>query len=150
MSDQVTEQAGSDFAVVDTMIASAIIVGTRSTKTADLLNRYERYLRGVSPVISFATVAELRYGALKAKWGPGRVQPMEDWIHKAAVVLPDNDLVDVCANLRNECEKRGHGLKDQKHDSDRWIAATAIRYNIPLISDDRIFNGVPGLRLLQV
>ena len=29
----------------------------------------------------------------------------------------------------------------------RWIAATALRFNIPLVSNDRIFVGTPGLIL---
>jgi predicted nucleic acid-binding protein len=31
------------------------------------------------------------------------------------------------------------------HDADRWIAATAIRLGIPLISNDGIFADAPGL-----
>jgi predicted nucleic acid-binding protein len=30
---------------------------------------------------------------------------------------------------------------------DRWIAATAIRLGIPLVFNDNIFRGVPGLEL---
>jgi hypothetical protein len=33
---------------------------------------------------------------------------------------------------------------------DRWIAATALRLGDPLVSDDRIFEGVPGLVLESV
>ena len=31
--------------------------------------------------------------------------------------------------------------------ADRWIAATAIRLGIPLVSNDTIFKAVPGLTL---
>jgi tRNA(fMet)-specific endonuclease VapC len=149
VADQVGAQVSSAYAVVDTMIASAMIVGTRRPSTATLLNRYDDHLRGVSVLLSFATVTELRFGALKGGMGPKRVAEIEDWIRKVAVVLPDNDLVNVCARLRYDCQKQGHGLKDKIHDSDRWIASTAIRYDVPLISDDGIFKDAPGLRLLQ-
>jgi tRNA(fMet)-specific endonuclease VapC len=33
------------------------------------------------------------------------------------------------------------------HDADRWIAATAIRLGISLVSNDGIFDHVPGLQL---
>lgn len=150
MVDQVDQQTNLAFAVVDTMLASAILVGARHHRAADLLRRYHNHLHGISIVLSFASVSELRFGALKGQWGSARLQHMEEWFHQIAVVMPDNDLVETCANLRFECEKQGHGLSDKIHDSDRWIASTAVRYNVPLISDDRIFSGAPNLRLLQV
>ena len=33
------------------------------------------------------------------------------------------------------------------HDADRWIAATALRLGVPLVSNDQIFKNVPGLVL---
>jgi predicted nucleic acid-binding protein len=150
VSDQVSERASTSFAVVDTMIASAILVGNRHPKAADLLHRYQEHLRGMSIVLSFASVCELRYGAMKGQWGPARIGRMEDWFRQISIVMPDNDLVETCANLRHECQKQGHGLKDKVHDSDRWIASTAIRHNVPLISDDRVFSGAPVLHLLQL
>jgi tRNA(fMet)-specific endonuclease VapC len=140
----------ADLAVVDTVIISAILVGKQRSRTAELLNRYDIHLRGLSIVLSFATVCELRYGSLKGEWPDARKQRMEDWFSEVAtVVMPDNDLVSVCASLRDQCRRLGHALSDKIHDSDRWIAATAIRHGIPLISDDRIFRGVPDLALFQ-
>jgi predicted nucleic acid-binding protein len=150
VTDQAGEQRAGDIAVVDTMIASAILIGAGHPKSADLLERYSPHLRGVSVVLSFATVCEIRYGALKRNFGQRRVDAMEEWFRKVTVVLPDNDLVHACARLRAECWSQGHGLADKVHDSDRWIASTAIRYDIPLISDDRVFVGVPALNLIQV
>ena len=75
---------------------------------------------------------------------------MEAWFREvAAIVMPDNDLVMICASLRDTCRRNGHALSDKIHDSDRWIASTAIRHKIPLVSDDKIFRDVPGLDLLQ-
>jgi predicted nucleic acid-binding protein len=45
------------------------------------------------------------------------------------------------------CERVGHGLAQPHHDADRWIAATAIRLGIPLISHDMLFKQAPGLIL---
>lgn len=45
------------------------------------------------------------------------------------------------------CEAAGHALGQPEHNADRWIAATAIRHDIPLVSNDRIFRVVPGLVL---
>jgi tRNA(fMet)-specific endonuclease VapC len=152
VSAQDPEDAPSPIlAVADTVIVSALLVGSQRTREAELLKRYDTHLRGRSLVLSFATVAELRYGALKGEWSSSRRQIMEDWFSDTAtIVMPDNDLVNICASLRDTCRKNAHALNAKDHDSDRWIASTAIRYNIPLISDDGIFRDVPGLTLLQV
>ncbi len=143
-------EAGQALAVADTHMVSAILVGRNRDREAKLLERYAAHLRGKSLVLSFATVCELRYGGLKAGWAPARTEQMEAWFREvAAIVMPDNDLVTICAGLRDECRRNGHALSDKVHDSDRWIASTAIRHKIPLISDDTIFRNVPSLALLQ-
>jgi predicted nucleic acid-binding protein len=57
------------------------------------------------------------------------------------------ELVLVHAQLRVDCRMAGHALADQAHNADRWIAATAIRLGLPLLSNDGIFRGVSGLEL---
>jgi tRNA(fMet)-specific endonuclease VapC len=47
--------------------------------------------------------------------------------------------------LRVDCERIGHALGQRDHDADRWIAATALRLGVPLVSNDKIFENVPGL-----
>ncbi len=49
--------------------------------------------------------------------------------------------------LRVACERIGHALGQRDHDADRWIAATALRLGIPLVSTDHIFEETPGLVL---
>ncbi|HVB42697.1 MAG TPA: PIN domain-containing protein [Streptosporangiaceae bacterium] len=125
-------------------------MGRHRDREAALLERYSGHLRGKSLVLSFATVCELRYGGVKAGWASARTERMEARFREvAAIVMPDNDLVTACANLRDTCRRNGHALSEKIQDSDRWIASTAIRHKIPLISDDKIFKDVPGLDLLQ-
>jgi predicted nucleic acid-binding protein len=69
-------------------------------------------------------------------------------IAQAQTVHSGPDLVVLHAQLRVECELIGHALGAREHNADRWIAATALRLNVPLVSDDGIFTGVPGLQLL--
>lgn len=52
--------------VVDTMGVSALVNATRQPDPAA---EYSALIAGRPIVISFATVTELRYGALKAGWG---------------------------------------------------------------------------------
>ena len=128
--------------VVDTMVVSALVEPDRvSIGAAEY-----RSLIGARPiVVSFVTVAELRYGALKARWGELRRRALERDLAQLVVVQPDDELVRVCAELRARCEFDGHALGNKIHEADRWIAATALRLGITLISDDGIYGHVDRL-----
>lgn len=96
-------------------------------------------------MISFATVTELRYGASKAGRGQLRKRALERDLTHFVVVQPDDRLISICADLRASCEAAGHALGQKLHEADRWIAATALRLQLELISDDAVFQDVPSL-----
>jgi predicted nucleic acid-binding protein len=129
----------TDAVVIDTMIAGWLF------SRAKQIDPYRLHVTGRPIVVSFVTVAEIRYGAIKANWGNRRRQDAESQFAAMQVVRPDNDLVNVYARMRAECARSGHGLHGKDHEADRWIAATAIRYGFPLISHDKIFANVPDL-----
>jgi predicted nucleic acid-binding protein len=131
-----------DLVVVDTMIVSAMVNARRDPVAAA---GYRSLIAGRSVVISFATVTELRYGALKASWGELRRRGLERTLSQLVVVQPDNELMTVCAELRERCERRGLALGHKVHEADRWIAATALHLGVELVSDDAVFQGVEGL-----
>lgn len=128
--------------VIDTDVFSADLVpGSR------LAELYAPIIAGRPAFISFQTVTELRYGALRRGWGTARMLKLDAKIMRAEVVHTGPDLVLVCAQLRADCEATGHALGQREHNADRWIAATALRLGIPLVSNDTIFRGVPRLTL---
>lgn len=61
------------------------------------------------------------------------------------VVQPDDELMSICAGLRASCESAGHPLGQKVHEADRWIASTALRLRVELVSDDGVFQDVEGL-----
>ncbi len=124
---------------VDTMIISWLF--RRDPK----IQPYERYLTGRQFIVSFVTVAELRYGAANANWGERRKEQLDERLAAMRVVLPDDDLVNAYVVMRDQCERIGDGLHAKDHEADRWIAATAIRYRLQLVSHDKIFDKAPGL-----
>lgn len=130
--------------VVDTDVFSAGLVPRRSGLAA----LYAPHLTGKSLVVSAQTVAELRFGGLNAGWGARRMEELEARIRKAAVAPFDDALAWTHARLRQDCVRIGHGLGHKLHDGDRWIAATALRFGVPLVSHDGIFKDVPGLTLV--
>jgi predicted nucleic acid-binding protein len=66
---------------------------------------------------------------------------------RTEVVHSGPELVQVYARLRADCEALGHALGQREHNADRWIAATALRLGVPLVSNDGIFRDVPGLNI---
>ncbi len=131
--------------VVDTDVYSAGLV-----PDSPLARRYEPLLMGRPEVVSFQTVAEIRYGALLRRWGIARLRHLEATLARAEVVQTGPDLIRTYVELRVACKRVGHALCQREHDADRWIAATAIRLSIPLVSNDRIFEETPRLVLEAV
>ena len=128
--------------LIDTDVFSADLV-----PGSPLAERYAPLITGRPAFISFQTAAELRYGALRRGWGAARTLKLEARIGLVEVVHTGPELVLAYAQLRAACEAAGHALAQREHNADRWIAATAIRLGIPLVSNDTIFRQVPGLTL---
>lgn len=126
--------------VVDTDVFSARLI-----PHSLLAQRYEPVLAGRDEFISFQTLAEVRYGAQLRNWGAARLRRLETTTSKTEVVHSGDDLIREYANLRVACERVGHALHQREHDADRWIAATAVRLGIPLVSNDGVFKETPGL-----
>lgn len=128
--------------VIDTDVFGADLV-----RRSPLAVVYEPVIVGRPVFISFQTVAELRYGALRRGWGGRRLHDLETRIATAETVHTGPDLILIYARLRADCERLGQALAQREHNADRWVAATAIRLGIPLVSNDGIFAGAPGLTL---
>ncbi len=111
--------------------------------------RYRRHLTGRRLVIASQVVAEARFGALRAGWGDRRIEELERLLRSTLVLTPDDLTATTFARLRVACERIGHPLHQKIHTGDLWIAATAIRRDLPLVSDDAVYNGCPGLKLLR-
>lgn len=127
--------------VIDTDVYGAELTGSA------LAVRYQPIIVGRPAFISFPTEAELRFGAMLRGWGLARMLKLEARIAAAETVHSGPGLVEICAQLRVACWRSGHALAQKQHDADRWIAATAVRLCIPLVTNDGIYENVPGLRI---
>lgn len=125
--------------VLDTNIVSYIF--NRDRRAA----YYEERLLGSRYVISFQTLEESLYGAYRDGWGVRRMNNLARHLEDYEIILPNADLVEICAHLRAERRIAGRELGM----ADAWIAATAILLECPLASNDHIFRGIPGLELIQ-
>jgi predicted nucleic acid-binding protein len=111
--------------VIDTMAVSALINPDRSSSEAA---EFRDLVGGRVTVVSFMTVTELRYGALKAGWGEFRRRGLERDLDQFTVVEPDDEMMQLRAALRARCERVGHGLGQKIHEADQWIAAARFDY----------------------
>lgn len=125
--------------LLDTSVASYIF--TKHEKAAYYIER----IQGHTIVISFQTLEEMWFGALKNEWGVRRKSELAAYLQRHRIIWPDRSLAEECARLRSERERAGRKLEL----ADAWIAATAILLDCPLASHDRDFSGIPNLSLIQ-
>lgn len=128
------------YVVVDTCVVSYFFNGHTLEKS------YYPYLEGNTPAISFMTLAELHYGALKSNWGESRYNRLIEHATAAYLVYPFNPIL--CtrwAEVRVQIERVGRSISV----ADAWVAATALVNDAPLITHNRRhFEAVEGLMLL--
>ena len=126
----------SEAVVLDTNVVSFLDRGDPRAA------RFEPVLAGRVPAVSFATVAELRYGALKAGWGQRRCQALEPTLRRYLFLPAGPEVSAAWARIRSAMDAAGQGMGGL----DRWIAATALAFDCPPFTDnDRHFERVPGL-----
>lgn len=107
---------------------------------------YEKHLAGRTCCISFMTLAELYKWPLERNFGKRKTRELEDFLHKFVVLPFDDELARSWARLVTKLKTEGIGLSFP----DSWIAASAIRHNLPLVTHNgRHFKGIPGLTLIS-
>jgi len=106
---------------------------------------YRPHVKGKTVAVSFVTVGELFYGAEKRKWSEKTLSHLREKL-KAVVVVPyDEELCRTYGRIRASLSA---GVVVAANDL--WIAASAIRHSIPLVSNNRKhFERIPGLKLIS-
>jgi predicted nucleic acid-binding protein len=129
--------------VVDTDVFSYLFQGHRTAEYAPLL-------KGVIPVLTFTSIAELHFGAAKRGWGERKIAQLDEAIRRYLVTPWDEDLARLWGQLKAQAVKVGHPLGGAMHNNDLWICASAIYYGAPLLTNNlRHFDGFPGLSLVN-
>ena len=132
--------------VVDTDVASWLLDPRPSPHPEEA----RRVIGDRSRVVSFVTVAELRYGAVRAGWGELRLRQLERSLADLDVIQTSALLIERCASFRAELSRVGHALAQKIHEADRWVAATAVALDLELVAGDGIFENVAGLDLRRI
>lgn len=125
---------------MDTDIASYLLRGSPEAQLA------APHLEGRVSALSFQTVGELRYGAIRSNWGELKRQSLEEHIRRFAVLTADDETVLAWAELKSNAEALGRA----KATADLWIAATAKRHSLPLLTGDRGFLSALEIEVINI
>ena len=110
-----------------------------------LAAQYEKHIKGKKVALSFVTVGELLLWSKTRGWGAEKIVKLQGSIERAGVIPYDMALCETYADLKAKLPK-GRTVPD----NDLWIAATAIRHSIPLVSHNRKhYDDIPDLVLLS-
>lgn len=128
--------------LLDTNIVSFLLKG--DTRAAN----YEPFIKQRQLAISFMTVAELYQWAAVRNWGANRRQQLTQTLQENYIVLSfDVQLCQLWGELRAMCEKAGRPISPQ----DAWIAATALQYNLPLVThNSKDFSSIADLEIMTI
>lgn len=107
---------------------------------------YERHTAGSLLAISFMTLGELYRWPLERGFTPERRQKLEEFIRSMVVLPADASLAQQWAELMVGLKRKGQTISFP----DSWVAATALRHNLALVTHNRKhFEHVPGLTLIS-
>jgi len=105
---------------------------------------YHPLVRDKRVALSFVTVGELYVWPVRRKWGPRRVATLEGALASAIIIPYDLEL---CRTYGRVTASLPRGLNIPSNDL--WIAVSAIRHSLPLLTHNtRDFERIPGLALL--
>jgi predicted nucleic acid-binding protein len=106
---------------------------------------YLPHLAGKQRVVSFMTVAELDFWAMKFNWGPGRKAQLAHHLQRFVHYPYDRDLCFAWAEVTHQAHRAGRPIQC----ADAWVAATALSLGIPLITHNATdFVGLAGLSII--
>jgi tRNA(fMet)-specific endonuclease VapC len=130
----------TEFLVIDPDVVSYLFKGdTRG-------EMYQPHLDNKLGVLSFMTVAELDLWAATRNWGMKRREKLALFLSPYIVIESSRELCHKWAEVRDQVNRTGSHLDT----ADAWIAATALLYNLPLITHNRDhFARVPNLSVIS-
>lgn len=92
------------------------------------------------------TIAELDRWAKARNWGERRRAELDAFLQPYTVIESDRELCCQWAAIKDQVHRSGHRIET----ADGWIAATALLYQVPLVTHIRShFVHVAGLQMIS-
>lgn len=79
--------------------------------------------------ISFVTVGESYFGAVKARWGEQKIRSLETILKRYTVIPGTYAIARAYGDIKA-------AFRDQVDECDMWIAATALVHQLPVVSNN--------------
>jgi len=107
---------------------------------------YERLLQSRQLAVSMMTVAELLQWTAVQQWGTRRISQLETLLVENYTILPiDMETCRWWGKIRAEGRKLGRPISPQ----DAWIAASALQYQLSLVTHNPSdFEVIDGLQII--
>lgn len=122
--------------VIDTNVVSYLL------KNDSRAEKYKPHLEGCRGCLSFMSVAELYRWAIHNQWQQQRVEILRGELRQYVVLPYDDQTAWEWARIMSI---KGRPIAP----SDAWIAASALRHGIPLVTHNyRHFANIPELQLI--
>lgn len=125
--------------VLDTNVVSYLM------KNHPFARQYVKELSGKTLFISFITVGELYLWAEIGDWGTKRRDALDAVLRNYVIIPYDHEIARYYARVVAERTKSGRPIS--LHDA--WIAATALRHDVPLVThNSKDFTHISALNLI--
>jgi predicted nucleic acid-binding protein len=124
--------------VADTNVVSYLFNGVL------LGSVYEELIDSRQVGLTGCSIAELRAGAVNAKWGERRLQAQQRFLDEFSHVPDTREMAELCGAIRVERSRIGKPIGWP----DAWAAACALWLDVPLVTHDRDHEVIPGLQVL--
>lgn len=92
--------------------------------------------------LPFIAYAEFRYGLHGSSRPEIGMQQLARLAKNLPLLFPDFDTLEIYALLKDQLKRNGRKIPD----NDLWIAALAQQHDMPILSQDRHFDHVPGIQ----
>jgi len=126
--------------LVDTNIVSYFFRGDSRAQA------YERHLKGQTRHIAFVTLGELYLWLFLRPFTELKRQRLLEFIGTHVLLPYDDQLAWTWAELSAKLRESGKTISPE----DMWIAATALRHGLPIVTHNRRhFEGISGLTLIS-
>ena len=110
-----------------------------------LLAQRARLHKASDIAISAIVAHELFYGAFNSKFVLKNISKIEDVMNASQIIFCDANTAKIYGQIKAKLKKAGKPIPE----NDIWIAATALQYDMPLVTRDVHFKNVHGLNVVK-